>query len=502
MTTKVVKGSLWTLSGQVLPSLASLVSTPFVIRYLGSEGYGVLILVGLIPAYFTFADIGMGVVSTRFGSEAHAQGDDRREGEVVRTAAIVAMACTLLFAFPMFVFSDVIIERWFNVPESYRSVASIALKISSISFVFAILSSVINTPMLTRLRMNLNTVASAGPRVLMSVATPIVLYLGGGFLGAVWVAFGGALLIFTVTGLISSRLLPELYRPSLNRELTRPMLKMGFGLLLAAIAAILLVNLEKFFLARYVSMQSLAHYSVAFTFANVATLFSVSMIQSLLPAFTRLLVGEERSRFNALFVRSFRLNVMWLIPALMVMFVASKPFFTIWAGEEFGAASTPPFYILLIGLFVHILAIIPHSTISASGRTDLFAKLYWVELVFYAVTAFLLVRQFGVNGAAAAWSLRVGIDAFLIVYLSKRITGASLDFKKTAPGVAVCMMTVMPPVLFVFFVGNFSLWLIPLTVASLCVYLFATWKMLTEPEEREWAITRVRAARESLFARG
>lgn len=36
MTTKVVKGSLWTLLGQVLPLGVSLVTTPFVTRMLGA----------------------------------------------------------------------------------------------------------------------------------------------------------------------------------------------------------------------------------------------------------------------------------------------------------------------------------------------------------------------------------------------------------------------------------------------------------------------------------
>ena len=38
MTTRVVKGSIWTLAGQVLPLFASLVTTPLIIRMLGSEG--------------------------------------------------------------------------------------------------------------------------------------------------------------------------------------------------------------------------------------------------------------------------------------------------------------------------------------------------------------------------------------------------------------------------------------------------------------------------------
>src|SRR5580765_3927840 len=100
MTTKVVKGSLWTLAGQVLPLIASLVATPFTIRLLGSEAYGVVILVGLIPTYFSFADFGMGIASTKFGSEAYGQGDTRKEGEVVRTAAVVAFLSSLVIAVP------------------------------------------------------------------------------------------------------------------------------------------------------------------------------------------------------------------------------------------------------------------------------------------------------------------------------------------------------------------------------------------------------------------
>ncbi len=64
MTTKVVKGSLWTLAGQIAPMAVTLIATPFTIRLLGSEGYGVFVLVALIPTYLGFADFGMGLGST------------------------------------------------------------------------------------------------------------------------------------------------------------------------------------------------------------------------------------------------------------------------------------------------------------------------------------------------------------------------------------------------------------------------------------------------------
>src|SRR5690606_33735012 len=91
MTTRVVKGSLWILAGQVAPLAVFLLTTPFTIRLLGAEGYGVLILVGLIPTYLAFADFGMSMASTKFGSEAYAEGDEEKEARIVRTAALIAL---------------------------------------------------------------------------------------------------------------------------------------------------------------------------------------------------------------------------------------------------------------------------------------------------------------------------------------------------------------------------------------------------------------------------
>lgn len=490
MTTRVVKGSFWTLTGSILPLLASLVATPFIIRFLGSEAYGVLILVGLIPAYFAFADFGMSIASTKFGSEAFGQGNRKKEGEVVRTAGFIALLTTLVFAVPIFIFSQRIIADWFKVSENYQTSASIALKITSVSFVLGILSSVFNTPQLARLRMDLNTLVNAVPKILMGIITPFVLYLGGFVVEAVWVAFSASVLIFVGTVFFSGRLLPELYQPTINKNLFRPLLKFGSGWLIAMIASVLLINVEKIFLARYVSVQSLAYYSVAFTFANMTTMFSISMTQSLIPAFSQLLTPEKRIEFDTLFARSIRLNLIWILPAIMVMFVSAKPFFTIWAGAEFGAQSSPPFYILLFGLFFNLLAYIPYSTITASGRTDILAKLYWVELILYIFAAVWLVNSYQIIGAAAAWSLRVIIDAFLIIWLAKKIVGVSFRFFNHFVSLFIGLLVLLIPIAFASFYDNFSFWLFPLTGICTILYSLVIWKKFVDSDEKKWIMAK------------
>lgn len=486
MTTKVVKGSFWTLMGTILPLLASLVSTPFIIRILGSEAYGVLILVGLIPNYFAFADFGMGMASTKYGSEAFGEGKREKEGEIVRTASLIALSASIVFAVPLFIFSHWIIVEWFKVPEPYQFVGSISLKITSVSFVLGILATVLSSPQRSRLRMDLNMLVNAIPKILMALFTPLVLYFGGHLLEAIWVAFFGSLMVFIGTVLISAKLLPQLLGFSISKELFAPLLKFGGGWLIAMIAGILLLNVEKLLLARYVSVQSLAYYSVAFTFANMATMFSLAMTQSLIPAFSQLLAPERRAEFDALFARSIRLNLIWILPGLTCMFIIAKPFFTIWAGAEFGAESSLPFYILLVGLFFSILAFIPHSTITAAGRTDVLAKLYWIQLIFYVVTAFWLVYSYQIIGAAVAWSLRVTIDAFLVIWLAKKINGVSVNFFNHFISLFIGVIFLLMPVAFALFYDNFSLWLIPVTFISLVLYAGIIWRNFVDADEKKW----------------
>ncbi len=491
MTQRVVKGSIWSLAGQVAPTAVSFITTPFIIRLLGSESYGVLILVGLIPSYLGFADFGMSLASTKFGSEAYSRGRPEKEAGIIRLAALIALISVLAFTIPVIAGSYWIVT-WLNVPEIWRGQASIALKITTAALVFTVLSTVLNSPQLARLRMDLNTLINAVPRIFMSVCILAVFAFGGNLVQAVVVILIAAVLTFAGHVFFSGRLLPQLYGTWLDRETLRPLLKFGIGWVVACVAAVLLVNLEKITLSRLVSVTSLAHYSVAFTLATMATLFAGAMMQSLVPAFAQLLAPEKRVEFDTLFSRGIRLNIIWLLPAVTCLFVIARPFFTIWAGEEFGRESTFPFYFLLAGLFFNIVAYIPHSAITAFGHTAVFAKLYWIELAIYAVLVYWLIGAYGITGAAAAWSLRVTVDTLVIIWLSKRYAGIKFRFLDHYGGFLLGAAVLVPPIVYTAIYG-FSSVLVVLTLASLSSYAIVVWKFIANADERVWIWNKLNA---------
>ena len=489
MTTKVFKGSIWTLAGQVLPLGVSLLTTPLVIRLLGSEGYGVLILVALIPTYFSFADFGMGIASTKFASEAYSEGNSLKEARTIRTAVAIAAIFSIPIAAIVFVFAELLISE-LNVPNALLLDAVLALRIGSITFVVNILNTILNTPQLTRLRMDLNTLVNASCRITGLIATPIVVYCGWGISGVSYVLLVVAVIALIANVYVSSRLLSGLLEMTIDRPAIRPMLQYGGGLAISGLAAVMLVNLEKLILTKATTVEVLAFYSVAFTLASMASMFSMAMIQSLVPSFTQLLGPETKEHFRSLVQRAVRINLYTILPIIVFLCVASRPFFAIWAGSEFAINSSVPFYILSFGLVFHLNAFIGGSILYASGRTDIIAKLFWAELVPYIVVAGLLAYRFGAIGAAVAWSLRVVVEASIMNGLASRVVGVSLGFRGQLLNLLKVALPLLMPLVLIAFQDNFSIWFLFFDAIFLFIYGLILWKQILDKTEKDWIYQR------------
>jgi O-antigen/teichoic acid export membrane protein len=492
MTTKVVKGSMWTLAGSVLPLAVSFISTPFIIRFLGAESYGVLLLVGLIPTYFSFADLGMGVASTKFASEAFGQGDTQKEAQVVWTATTIALIASLIVAIPILIFSNQIVAS-LNVPEHLLTQASIALRIAAVAFVLGIVGSVVNSPMLSRLRMDLNTITSAVPKILLAAVTPFILYLGGGIIGAVSWAFVVGVATLAVVVYFSGRLLPSMFRAGINRDLFRPLLKFGIGWFVAMVAIILMSNLEKFFVTKIISVRALAFYSIAFTLANIASTLPVAMTQSLLPAFSQLLAPERHGELQGLFSRTVRLNIIWLMPVLMIAFITAHPFLWFWAGPEFAEQSSLPFYVLLVGLIFNVSAYVPYAALVAAGKTGVLSVIYFGELVFYALVASIFIYKFGIVGAALAWSLRVTVDSFIMFYVARKELEVDSGIKQYWKSSILGAMVLLPPAIIMLLPGDRAYFVYAMAIVCCVAYSYLVWTRIVSDEERVWIRARALA---------
>lgn len=487
MTTRVARGSLWTLGGQGVVMLALLVSTPFVIRLLGPEAYGVLALVNVLISYLLFADMGMGNASTRFAAAAHAHHDDEGEVAVVWTSLLIASVPATLAALTFIFLAEPVVVRLLRIPAHLHNEAILALRVTAVAFVARTAASVLNTPQLVRLRMDLSAYINSGALALQNLLIPVALMLRGNLVTVVSVIAAFAIAAALSHLVVSRRLQPLLFQPRIDSSLVKPLMRFGGGLVISTLAAMVLLNAEKVLLARFASVVALAHYSIAFSVASLLAIVPAAISQSLLPAFSRMQSSQERERLQQLYARALRGNLLWIAPAALLLCAVAKPLFTLWAGPEYSQQSTLPFYILVCGIFFNVLATVPYTLLIAYGRSDLIARVHLLELLPYITCAFILTYSFGAAGAAIAYSARLIVDAMLFFFAAKHLKFSLSLVPSNRLSYAAAVAALWAPVLLSFSgAASSPMALVGVTILSSLVYGWLTWKKVLTDEERAW----------------
>jgi O-antigen/teichoic acid export membrane protein len=117
--------------------------------------------------------------------------------------------------------------------------------------------------------------------------------------------------------------------------------------------------------------------------------------------------------------RSFCFLAAALAPLYVVAIFAMRPFLVRWVGPSLAQQSATVGEILLAAWWINGLAQVPYTALQAKGRPDLTAKFHLLELPPFVFLLWVGLRVAGVEGAAAAWGVRVTIDTVLLCVAAK-----------------------------------------------------------------------------------
>jgi O-antigen/teichoic acid export membrane protein len=478
---KVAAGSMWSLASVGVTLVASLVATPFVLRGLGPEAYGVYTIVQVMIGYLGVADIGMGDASTRFAAAAFARGERQEEASIIWTSLMIEAIVALPLVLAVVLFAEPIVAHAFQLPPDLQKAAAAALAIAACGFLARNAATVFNTPQMVRLRFQSVAVINTVTGVLQIGLVPVVIWLGGGLVGAVAVIASANALNLLLHFQQARVLLPEVTRPAPRRVLFRPMLRFGIALVVSAFVITLLTQTEKLFLAHFDSARAVAYYAVAFTLATIVAIIPRSVKGALFPAFSQL----EGSAVDRLYARAIRHLSLVIAPIAVTMCLIAEPFLRVWAGADYARYSLWPFYLLLAGNAVGAIAHVPTVLLKGLGRAGLIARIQILEIVPFLVTAALFTRWWGAIGAAAAWSLRMILDTVLLLRAASRYAQVSIaPSRRERIGIASAGTLLGGPLLLFALPDPSTPIRVAAAVTTLIVYCAVAWRSVLTVGER------------------
>lgn len=244
-----------------------------------------------------------------------------------------------------------------------------------------------------------------------------------GILALIILSRFGVLIAFAALGFYIS---PLLKMRSGSLALFPHLFRFGGWITVLDVINPILMYTDQLLIGSTLSIAAVAYYSVPFEILNRLRVVPASLTMTLFPAFSLLLLVKERQTIDSLFARSVKFTFLALGPIILGLGLFANEVLQIWLGSEFAAQSTVVLQILALGVFITCMGYIPHALLVGAGRPDIPAKFNLLELPLYIGIAWFLINQWGITGAAVAWTFRTTLDALLLFIASFKVTSLSL----------------------------------------------------------------------------
>ena len=171
-----------------------------------------------------------------------------------------------------------------------------------------------------------------------------------------------------------------------------------------------------------VTPNELGVYAACVRVALAMVLFLTAVSYVFSPFVADLHARGETEKLDGLFKSITRWTVAGTIPLLLLMLLAPAAILRLFGGSDFTSGTTA-LRILVIGQAINVSVGAAGFVLIMAGRTGWDLTVYAVSAFLDLVLSLILVPKFGINGAAAAQAITIGLSNWLRLGLVKKYVG-------------------------------------------------------------------------------
>ncbi|MFM2044492.1 MAG: hypothetical protein RLY86_3068, partial [Pseudomonadota bacterium] len=401
------------LAGMAVPIAVALVTIPLYLQTMGESRYGVLAIAWLLLGYAGFLDLGLSrATANALARLAEAPLIER--GRLIVSALYLNSLLGIAGGGVIAVLGGMVFQWWFDLPPDLAAEAAAALPWLGAMLPMALLSGIAIGALESKERfLAANVLQVTGSTLGQVVPVIIAMHVGPGLDLVIPAAFAMRLVsLVLILGVLahSERIRPYRFDPKVGRSL----FQYGAWVSVTGVVGPILTSVDQVIIGAKLGTAAVAHYAVPMNLTVKAQGVAAALARTMFPRFSRYdsaaaIDLAERSTVTLAY------GFGAICGSAMIL---AGPFLEVWINPEFAAQATPVAHILILGAWINGLAFLALFLVQGQGRPDLAARIHLAELLPFLALLWLLVQAYGLEGAAVAWTLRVGIDALVFFWVS------------------------------------------------------------------------------------
>ncbi|MDQ7001098.1 MAG: oligosaccharide flippase family protein, partial [Ghiorsea sp.] len=133
-TKRNVTNVIASLLGYAVPLLVNFASTPYLMRSLGEDAFGIQVLVNVVIGYLALMDLGIGLPLIKYLAEDKAKGDMKSASELLSTTLVLYIGLGLAGMLVAMVASDYLANNFFSIPDHFRDESKTVFQLAAVGF--------------------------------------------------------------------------------------------------------------------------------------------------------------------------------------------------------------------------------------------------------------------------------------------------------------------------------------------------------------------------------
>ena len=396
--------------------------TPFVVRHLGSVGYGVWILAVSTVSYLSLLDLGLRSAVIRFVSKAQAKG----ELHEARRAIHAALWFRLIIASGVAVISLALaaaVPHMFKIPPDLMRAAQITTLLCALGVAVTLVSGVFGAVLAAINRFDLLSYITMGQTLIRAGGVLLILHSGRGLIPLA----GWELTVLTLVALATtvaalivfphSRVRPG--RPDMS--VLRMIWSYSFTTFVFMIAVQIITNTDNLVVGGFLSVSAVTFYAIGGSLVGYASQVSGALSSTFTPMASGLEASGRLDDLRTMLIRGTQATLGLALPISAALFFRGGTFIRLWMGVQYEQVSETVVRILMVSMFLGIADGTAGSIMMAIEKHKPVARWAVYEAVLNLGLSIVLVKTIGIYGVALGTSISMAFThlAFWPRYINK-----------------------------------------------------------------------------------
>jgi O-antigen/teichoic acid export membrane protein len=397
-------------AAQWVSVILGLVVTPFIVKFLGLELYGLLAFYLLLQTVIQVLDLGVGTTVCRELARSTSSSEsaiDKETVTFVSSTEILYWIAGALFGLALAVFGPPIANYWLSssavsldqIRESMRIFGAMVALQWPLSFYVNGLMGLQRQVVLNAVNIPSSVASSVGGVTLLAFVKPDLSLLLS------WQATVLLVQVF-VLAFVFRRSILSTYKATVSLQAVIRHWRFAAGVTGLSVTGMLLINADKLVVSKIVSLEDFGFYSLAATVARALYVFITPVFSAYFPRLTSLVSRGDELAVRHSYHTGAQVMSVAVIPVSIILVLFSGDILFWWThNPQVGEKGGPVASTLAIGTMLNAMMNIPFALQLAYGWTRLGLFINLALLIIILPLLVVLAGVYGTVGAAAAWAI-------------------------------------------------------------------------------------------------